>query len=361
MPLPEGSGIVAAGEYSTKLETIFDRKNAPEKPKKKLARIPLYIAHIREGKGMNPLEAATSKGLEKLLDLALGKTWRRHEYKNILMNAQAAKDAELIASGKMRFDGNELIPTLPIPEDIPLQQVPWLLKKQQEEHNLFESLRAAAQALAAVPDEQISAQPVDLDWFFRWRRETEIITQPDLRTLWGRILAKEVKEPQSISLRTLDIVKNITFSEAARFCKACMFAVENVLVCRKKQYPSAYDLEDILDFVDAGLVISSENIIFSKDLNYNQLYWNDGAGYCLVFELQHSEEVYIPGVPLSRAGIELLQIAEMPAPSGRQVKELVQLIGNHGRNLTNHLAITVHPLLPSGDKDEETILYKWRS
>lgn len=310
---------------------------------------------------MNSLKEACGKGLKKLLDLAFGDALRHNDYKNILMAAQAHKDAKQIDSGRMRFDGNKLIPNVPIPEDMPPQYVPAIVKKQQEDHNLSESLNAAGQDLAIVPDEQISDQPVDLDWFFRWRRETEIITQPDLQALWGRILAKEVKEPESISLRTLDIVKNITFKEAERFCKAGIFAIENLLVCGKKQYTSAYNLGDILNFVDAGLVINSENVTIFKDINLNPLSCNKRAGYCLTFESRRGEVACITGMPLSRAGIELLQIAEIPAPSRHEIKELVLLLGNQEQNRTNNLVITAHPLLPSGDKDENTVLYQLRS
>ncbi len=75
-------------------------------------------------------------------------------------------------------------------------------------------------------EEPVSSEPVKQDWVNRYISIVEGISEESLRELWGRILAGEVRHPSSYSLRTLDVLRNVTKEEAELFAKSTMFRVK---------------------------------------------------------------------------------------------------------------------------------------
>lgn len=72
--------------------------------------------------------------------------------------------------------------------------------------------------------EEIKPERPDSDWTTRFFRIAEDITTEQMQSLWGKVLAGEVKHPGSFSLRTLDILKNISQNEAEIFAKLARIA-----------------------------------------------------------------------------------------------------------------------------------------
>lgn len=72
--------------------------------------------------------------------------------------------------------------------------------------------------------EEMGSDRPDSDWTARFFRIAEDITTEQMQTLWGKVLAGEVKRPGSFSLRTLDILKNISQKEAETFVRVARIA-----------------------------------------------------------------------------------------------------------------------------------------
>jgi len=72
--------------------------------------------------------------------------------------------------------------------------------------------------------EKMASDRPDSDWTARFFRIAEDITTEQMQTLWGKVLAGEVKRPGSFSLRTLDILKNISQKEAETFVRVARIA-----------------------------------------------------------------------------------------------------------------------------------------
>lgn len=73
-------------------------------------------------------------------------------------------------------------------------------------------------------EDTVSDEPVDEDWATRFFNIAEDISNEEMQNLWGRILAGEVKQPGSYSLRTLDLLKNLNKREAECFMKVGQLA-----------------------------------------------------------------------------------------------------------------------------------------
>ena len=83
----------------------------------------------------------------------------------------------------------------------------------------------------------------------------------DLQEMWANLLISESNDPDSNSLRTIEVLKNLSKKEATKFRSICEDAmlVSNKVVIFNNQGNSR-TLDDILIMADCGLLIS-ENIM----------------------------------------------------------------------------------------------------
>lgn len=65
----------------------------------------------------------------------------------------------------------------------------------------------------------ISKEPVDTDWMSRFINISKDISNEEMQLLWSKILSDEVSSPNTYSLRSLDILRNISSNEANLFTK----------------------------------------------------------------------------------------------------------------------------------------------
>lgn len=83
----------------------------------------------------------------------------------------------------------------------------------------------AAEELKNEP--AVTDEPLDEDWTTRFFRIAEDISNDEMQALWGKILAGEIKQPKSYSLRTLELIRNLSKNEADIFMKVANFAIKN--------------------------------------------------------------------------------------------------------------------------------------
>jgi hypothetical protein len=86
-------------------------------------------------------------------------------------------------------------------------------RKQQEN---IESVTAEA-AMELTGEEDVADKHPDEDWVNRFFSSAQDVSSGEMQTLWGRILAGEIKKPGSYSLRTLEFLRNVTTNEATIF------------------------------------------------------------------------------------------------------------------------------------------------
>lgn len=260
------------------------------------------------------LNAASSKGGEKLLDLILARLFRKKRYLDALMEAKGRRDGKAIEEGRMDFDGKNLIPALELPNIDPVA-VPYATGMQEEALNLHANIAITAGILKNTPADQVSDEPVNPDWFARWRREASLIGEPEMRVLWGRILAEEVKNPHAISLKTLDILKNITGEDARLFCKIVRYRI-NYIIPLPGATIRAYKMSDILSLQDLSLVSLLTSDIYITPIVSTE---KDSIFICNGFVLffpKAGEIALDPpaAVNITDAGKEILNVADSILP-----------------------------------------------
>lgn len=75
--------------------------------------------------------------------------------------------------------------------------------------------------------EKVSDEPIDEGWKNRFFNIVEEISDDELREIWGRVLAGEIKKPKSYSLRTLECLRNLNKEEASLIVKVAPYYVNN--------------------------------------------------------------------------------------------------------------------------------------
>jgi len=249
----------------------------------------------------------------------------------VIANAMAESRKLLTRSeyedGKVKVLGPEVppegSPALPLRVAARIQY-----KEQREQQNVEAVCANAAEELqkeTTVPD----GKP-EPEWIARFFDISSGITSEELQYLWGRILAGEIKRPGSFSLRTLDVLRNLSRKEAENFVKLGNYILrsgEKAFYIDPKAY--IFTKDDGLTFLDI-LALKDAGLIFENDLefSFNAL----GAGVSsnfvygpliLMFERKKDTPKLASGVGLlTRVGIELLQLLSVQPDM-----EYVQFVG----------------------------------
>ena len=122
--------------------------------------------------------------------------------------------------------------------------------------------------------EKVSPEPVDPDWMFRFFNSVENISNEDMQKIWGRILAGEIKSPNTYSYRTLEKLKNLTKQEAELFQHISSLALEHSdekFIFSDKDILNKYDVyfSQILKLEECGL-INLQELTLTFDISINQ-------------------------------------------------------------------------------------------
>lgn len=108
-------------------------------------------------------------------------------------------------------------------------------------------------------EKEVTNEPVDEDWTTRFFNIAEDISNEEMQALWGRILAGEIKKPRTYSLRTLDVLKNLSKKEAEVFLKFARVHIQSSGV------------SFILNFKNEELLENKYNLNFNDRLLLEEL------------------------------------------------------------------------------------------
>ncbi len=178
----------------------------------------------------------------------------------------------------------------------------------------------------AIPDlnEDATPQDMDNDWIANFFEKCRIISDENMQTLWGSILAGEANSPGSFSKRTVNFVASLKKDEAELFRKLCGFLVQI-----KVPAPIVFDVHDL---IYSKFQITFENLTHLDEIgliNFNaitgyhfQAHGRQGCihyyGIPIVLEFPNFEDGKIDGgkVLLTEIGQELARICDAEQVSG---------------------------------------------
>ncbi|MFQ1894834.1 DUF2806 domain-containing protein [Aeromonas veronii] len=164
----------------------------------------------------------------------------------LLALAQAERDAESIRNGHKQLSDfstdlkfatasctqqekkTRSEPTIDLPAIIEVATRQTIEDSVRRQVNVAHAICHAEETLRDDPQDPPSKN-IDDDWLFRWRDYAGEISNESMQSLWGRILAGEVKSPGSFSLRTLEFMRNLSQEEAKAIEHLLQFVTGGVI------------------------------------------------------------------------------------------------------------------------------------
>jgi hypothetical protein len=264
--------------------------------------------------------------LEKLLDYTASGigavagsmlvAWRaRQDAKAKLIGAQADADSlRLIADAQAEARHSLVAPdemgrgVMDIGPDGIQQRIQFQERKRQA--NIKSVVQDAATELG---DKEVPNHEPDPDWTARFFDCVQDVSSEDMRNLWAKILSGEVEEPGRTSLRTLDILKNMTRVDAQKFSNICDFVIHDFVF-----YPEEYHRRhptllygNVIHLQDVGLLHTSSNLVKTLSLNQRSPVLFHHQDWALrISTTNGAKEIRIPEILLTNPGKELYQIAK---------------------------------------------------
>ena len=191
-------------------------------------------------------------------------------------------------------------------------------KEQKRQKNIESITQKAAQNLEN--ETNVSEEPVDEDWTARFFNYAEDISNEEMQELWARILAGEIKQPNSYSLRTLDILRNLSKDEAEVFMKFASLSIMSAGVSFILNFKNEKLLEEKyhLTFKDR-LLLEELGFITANDLQFKiskteesgrQTVFVIGNTVVLQEKLKNKPEQQLQVLVFTKIGQQLLGLVE---------------------------------------------------
>lgn len=180
----------------------------------------------------------------------------------------------------------------------------------------------ADHALNELPNE-VSDDPVALDWRRRFFSGAEDVCDDEMQIIWGKVLAGEVASPGRFSLRTLEILKNLSKHEAEKFQKICSFAFSDGWIPNPIDHSHKSINDRFRPFgicYDDLLALRSAGLMHDNDYSYKvaempspntplQVHYNCN-GIWMAISSNHTSKITVPSFDFTRAGIELQSLVK---------------------------------------------------
>lgn len=274
---------------------------------------------------MGALVDINTDGLAKLAQIV--GNWLGLEARAIERNADAEAyatvrkiDAENAAT-LIRLQGEE-------------QVANYMLAREKRKLNNVQNVIEQAQQ-HFVEGEQVSDEPVNSDWINRFFTIVEDVSDAEMQQLWARILAGEVKKPKSYSLRTLEVLRNMSKEEAEQITKASQYVLYGGIICSED---FGINLES-QSFLDEMGLICGEKLITTYTIHtddYTHIVIDNNR--VLRLFAQKEIKVKLRHYTLTKAGKEIFTLTEADK------KQFIIDLANHFKK-SNVYQVTLHDIV----------------
>ena len=95
-------------------------------------------------------------------------------------------------------------------------------QEEKRQRNIETVVRMAAEE---IKDKEVQDHEIDHDWTARFFSDVQDVSSEQMQQIWAKILAGEAETPGKTSLRTLEILRNMTRKEAELFSNVAQFVI----------------------------------------------------------------------------------------------------------------------------------------
>jgi len=203
-------------------------------------------------------------------------------------------------------------------------------RERKRQQNIETITQAAASELARL--EQVADEKPDDDWISRFFNSAQDISSEEMQHLWGQILAGEIKNPGTYSLRTIDFIRNLTRAEAELFQRVGKLALSQgetwfVAANNKKWLETHRKIREMDHFLlgELGILYPSDLTILTKQNSGQKSVLFSSEEYSLLIELAElKSNASLRIWKFTGIGRELLSLISKPFD-----EEYLECIGRH--------------------------------
>lgn len=253
------------------------------------------------------------KPLERLIDTVSKGIGIRYKPKAIRNEADAeAYKIEVIAGAKAKAS---LIKADADNEIADRARQRLYVQEMSRQRNLESIIEKSEEYLT----EETSEKEVDEDWRTRFFNKAQDVSSEEMQEIWAKILASEVNKPGKFSVRTLDILSNLSKHEAEIFTKLAKVSLLHdskvdrfaIRFRNENGLQPYYQLEyaDVLNLADIGLINSKMDLfckLYSDNNNESVKAHLDYGEYIYCINGKKSiHTISLPAYKFTVAGAEL--------------------------------------------------------
>jgi hypothetical protein len=211
---------------------------------------------------------------------------------------------------------------------LPSKPAPLLELLQQEQDcreleraiNVRATIAMAEDEASSVADENVSDEPVNPDWFARWRVNAEEVQDDQMRRLWARILAGEAEKPGRFSLHTLDFMRRLSKEDAALIERLAPFVCERELFHNDPKLDdlrnrSGLGLGALMELQDLGVMSGVSGLSLTKswsifpEVNVGFTFWNKA----LLVRSPEVKTLTLPAYAITKVGTQVMSLGKFQA------------------------------------------------
>lgn len=256
------------------------------------------------------------------------------EYNRALALTQVKLDAQDIIDGKKSYSieqkrlishdiSRSFVQPIPASEETqasaPMQHA-WEVmaaEKLKSEINVAQAAIHAEAELASETSEPPGALP-SADWVTRWRDSAEKVSEDEMQQLWGRILAGEIKQPGTYSLRALEVIRNLSKEDAELISRISNYRSNDFIFKPEGQDffgEKGFHFSTLLELQDLGLIGGVESIGLSLQLKASPEERLNGFFAFTRYAVSYSSEesgksLDVPVYTVSKMGKQIISLAK---------------------------------------------------
>lgn len=184
--------------------------------------------------------------------------------------------------------------------------------------------------------ETVNNEPVNKDWISRFFNIAQDISDQEIQMLWSKILAGEIQQPNSFSLKTLEVLQNLGKKQAEVFQYMCNFVIKEgtagyiFFSKRNTTHVNSITADNILTLDELGLMNAQEwetRFEFNAINKYHLIKYGHKTLKFITEKLPTT--LTLPILSFTTAGYELYNLVT-PSFNSEYYQTIITYITKHG-------------------------------
>ncbi len=191
--------------------------------------------------------------------------------------------------------------------------------------------------------EALQVNEPNKDFLFKYIEEAKKISSDEIQQIWSELFVQETKNPNSITVRTLDIIKNMSVGEAKIFSSIAKYAVisgDSAYI--PKDISSLISIRDLTNMADIGLLKADLNLSWIPKVSGKSTFsiLNNELVLNITNNSQGAIDLNIPARVFTDSGVQLLKSLRINASD-----QLFLSFAEEMRKKNKNVVVTCHQLV----------------